>query len=171
MTVFAAVLTVTTRKQDYGVRANLKSEALIDLLLDTQYDIFHLRCPMPPYFLPRSAASPQPTPRSVSTRRSSKAGPSRVSSMIVHDINEDEQEEEEMQSEETAEQTIPQPVEVPPPRTRKAKEMQTRLGVGKPLAAGGQGPRTVTRSSISSKGRRAKSSRSIKPMEATIEEG
>ncbi|KDR85126.1 hypothetical protein GALMADRAFT_233763 [Galerina marginata CBS 339.88] len=135
--------------KDYGVRANLKSEALIDLLLDTQ-----------------STPPPQPARRSVSTRLSStKAGPSRVSSMIVHDISEEEDD---------ADPENPPPEEenptILPNRTRKAKELQTRLGVGKPVVAGGQGPRAVTRSSGSSRARLAKSSRSLKPIESTIEE-
>ncbi|PPQ89398.1 hypothetical protein CVT25_002216 [Psilocybe cyanescens] len=138
--------------KDYGVKANLKSEALIDLLLDTQ---------TPP--------APQPTRRSVSTRVPSRAGPSRVSSMIVHDVSEEEEEID--TAEQTEETQIPEPPTAPV-RTRKAKELQTRLGVGKPVLAGGQGPRAVTRSSGSSRARksRAKSSLSTKPMETTIEE-
>lgn len=120
----------------------------------------------------RSAPPPPPMRRSVSTRQPSRAGPSRVSSMIVHDIDEEEKDENSTQSEDIKEETpAPAPSATPVPRTRKAKELQTRLGVGKPQLAGGQGPRAVTRSSGSSKGRGLKASRSIKPMEATIEEG
>ena len=112
------------------------------------------------------------TRRSVSTRIPSKAGPSRVSSMIVHDIDEEDNEENNNAEVEASAPPTPQPSLIPPPRTRKAKEMQVRLGVGKPIAAGGTGPRAITRSSESSRNRRLKSSRSIiKPMEATIEEG
>jgi len=102
--------------------------------------------------------------------------------MIVHDISEDESEQvgEEKNIEEEAETVYseqpeserpPSPPPMPPPRTRKAKELQTKLGVGKPVLAGGTGPRAVTRSSSSSKGKRAKSSKSMKPREATIVEG
>lgn len=95
--------------------------------------------------------------------------------MIVHDISDDD-----------ADRTLPEiteevsllepsteaaPSVLPPARTRKAKELQTRLGVGKPIIAGGHGPRAVTRSSGSSRGKRAKSSKSLKPTEDTIEEG
>ncbi|CAA7266568.1 unnamed protein product [Cyclocybe aegerita] len=144
--------------KDYGVKANLKSEALIDLLLDTQ------STPAPP---------PQPTRRSVSTRLSSRAGPSRVSSMIVHDISEGDEEDrslEDVQGSEAGPEKPPSPPPEPPRTRKKAKELQTRLGVGKPVIAGGSGPRAVTRSSGSSRGKRAKSSRSMKPREATIEE-
>jgi hypothetical protein len=55
------------------------------------------------------------------------------------------------------------------PRTRKAKELQKRLGVGKPIAAGGAGPRTVTRSTTLSRGTRFKPSKTVLP-EATIHE-
>ncbi|PPQ98733.1 hypothetical protein CVT26_010033 [Gymnopilus dilepis] len=134
--------------KDYGVRANLKSEALIDLLLETQ-----------------SPPAPRPAQRAVSTRlpsRAGRAGPSRVSSMIVHDISGDEDNSAEDQ---------PEPVApVAPARTRKAKELQKRLGVGKPVIAGGQGPRAVTRSSGSSRSRQTRLSRSRTVLESTIEE-
>ncbi|KAF9474470.1 hypothetical protein BDN70DRAFT_884778 [Pholiota conissans] len=145
--------------KDYGVRANLKTEALIDLLLDTQ-----------------SAPPSQPMRRSVSTRQPSKAGPSRVSSMVVHDIDaadeEEDQDENNTHPDDTKEEAPPTPVPsmVPALRTRKAKELQTHLGVGKPQIAGGHGPRAITRSSGSFKSRALKASRSIKPTEATIEE-
>lgn len=94
--------------------------------------------------------------------------------MIVHEIIEDEAEQEnEQQMDERGAHT--QPVEQPPPRTRKAKELQTRLGMGKPVIAGGKGARNITRSSTGSIGsmpKRTKSSRSMIPTEATIiEEG
>lgn len=56
-------------------------------------------------------------------------------------------------------------------RTRKAKE-QTRLGVGRPVAAGGAGPRAVTKSMSVPRIQRGKGSRTMKQSEATIlEEG
>ncbi|KAJ4486302.1 hypothetical protein J3R30DRAFT_3445747 [Lentinula aciculospora] len=141
--------------KDHGLRANLKSEALIDLLLDVQ-----------------PGTKQQPGRRSVSTRTSSRSN--RTSSMIVHDIVEDEEgsaEVTEGEQEEQSEQSEPQEVPLPPPpRTRKAKETQFRLGVGRPLAAGGKGARAVTKSVIVSKTRKGKGSRSVKPSEATIVE-
>jgi hypothetical protein len=92
--------------------------------------------------------------------------------MIVHDIDEDENLEEERKNSSTEEpQQNPSPTFSAAPRTRKAKDTQTRLGVGKPLAAGGQGPRAVTRSSGGSRGKETKSSKSHKPKEPTIQEG
>jgi hypothetical protein len=58
----------------------------------------------------------------------------------------------------------------PVPRTKKVKELQKRLGVGRPVAVGGTGPRAVTRSTtISSE--RLRSNRSMQKIEATIQEG
>lgn len=92
--------------------------------------------------------------------------------MIVHDIDEEENLEEERKNSSTEEaRENPSPNFPTTPRTRKAKETQTRLGVGKPLAAGGQGPRAVTRSSGSSRGKESKLSRNHKPKEPTIQEG
>ena len=92
--------------------------------------------------------------------------------MIVHDIDEEENLEEERKNSSTVEaQENPSLNSPAAPRTRKAKETQTRLGVGKPLAAGGQGPRAVTRSSGSSRGKESKLSKSHKPKEPTIQEG
>ena len=91
--------------------------------------------------------------------------------MIVHDIDEEENLENERENPSAVEtQQDPSPISPMPSRTRKAKETQTRLGVGKPLAAGGQGPRAVTRSSGSSRGKE-KLSKSHKPNEPTIQEG
>ncbi|PPQ72022.1 hypothetical protein CVT24_008074 [Panaeolus cyanescens] len=148
--------------KDYGVKANLKSEALIDLLLDTQ------TAPTTHHPPPPQPQPPEPPRRSVSIRQPSlpKAGPSRTTSMIIH-----EPDEEEMDQHNVFKEPSPSPPLAPPPRTRKAKELQTRLGVGKPVAAGGSGPRAITRSSgSSSKGKRAKSSKSMKPKEAPIQE-
>ena len=92
--------------------------------------------------------------------------------MIVHDIDEEENLEQDRENSITeGSQQNPSPTSLAPPRTRKAKETQTRLGVGRPLAVGGQGPRVVTRSSGGSRGKEVKSSRSRKPKEPTIEEG
>jgi hypothetical protein len=87
----------------------------------------------------------------------------------VHDIEEEGEECEETISEDLPDE--PTSLLIPPPRTRKAKELQTRLGKGKPVIAGGSGPRAITASSGSSKGRPSKSSKTMKPREPTIEEG
>ena len=89
--------------------------------------------------------------------------------MIVHDIDEEENLENERENPSAVEtQQDPSPISPVPSRTRKAKETQTRLGVGRPLAVGGQGPRAVTKSSSRPRG---KSSKSHKPKEPTIQEG
>ena len=89
----------------------------------------------------------------------------------MHDIDEEGGGDcEEAVSEDLSEKP-PIPLLVPPPRTRKAKELQTRLGKGKPVIAGGSGPRAITASSGSSKGRETRSSKTMKLREPTIEEG
>lgn len=121
--------------------------------------------------------APQPTRRSVSTRvsrQSSRAGPSRTSSIIIHETDEEDEQEDNEDSYErelAPVETEPIAVSVPAPRTRKAKELQTRLGVGRPVAAGGSGPRAVTKSMSIPRGKRGKSGKAMKPTEATIEEG
>ena len=69
---------------------------------------------------------------------------------------------------------IPQPVSNPPPpppvnRTRKAKETQLRLGVGRPKAVGGIGARAVTKSFSLSRGNK-RASKSVKISEDVIPE-
>ncbi|KAF8622234.1 hypothetical protein AX15_007174 [Amanita polypyramis BW_CC] len=167
--------------KDYGVKANLKSEALIDLLLDTQAAAtskYHPNASNP-------QAEPQPSRRSVSTRPPSQAGPSRTSSMIIHEMDDGDDESYKAKHEETDKQMEEIESDRPKPsipgtsrplpsmtvsaltRSRKAQESQRRLGVGKPVVAGGAGPRTVTRSTTLSRGKRIKPSKAIKP-EATI---
>lgn len=152
--------------QDYGIKANLKTEALIDLLIDT------------------TTARPRPTPpmpqRAPSGRRVSRAvapasrprGTS-SSSVIIHDSDEEDNAFEEEQHRRSVAPTISSEPEAPhpPPRTRRAKDTQYRLGVGRPTVVGGSGARTVTRSTSSAiKGKRGKASRSVKPVEAAIQE-
>ncbi|KAI0824208.1 hypothetical protein BC628DRAFT_1411133 [Trametes gibbosa] len=154
--------------KDYGIKANLKTEALIDLLIDT------------------TQARPRPTPpvaqRAPSGRRVSRAvvasgsrprGTS-SSSVIIHDTDEEDNITEETHRQSVAptpssDSEAPPPP--PPPRTRRAKETQYRLGVGRPTVAGGRGARVVTRAtSFSIKSKRGKGSKSVKPTEAVIQE-
>jgi hypothetical protein len=115
--------------------------------------------------------------RSVSTRVSSRPSPSRISSVIIHDTDdENENEDEELNAErsrghESGAQGTTQSATITPPatRARKAKE-QIRLGVGRPVAAGGSGPRAVTKYIDVSKGKRAKGTKTMKPTEDTIPE-
>jgi hypothetical protein len=59
----------------------------------------------------------------------------------------------------------------PMTRTRKARDAQLRLGVGRPPAAEGRGPRVVTRSVSVAKGARSRSGRGAKPVPTPIVEG
>ncbi|KAJ7103393.1 hypothetical protein B0H15DRAFT_1017140 [Mycena belliarum] len=142
--------------KDYGVKANLKTDALIELLLDTKKAN------------PRTAPA-LPSRRSVSTRHVSRSAP-RISSVIIHDTDDEDEDdhEQEVDQEETENQPEPEPEPAPPTRTRKAKDTQTRLGVGRPVAAGGSGARAVTKSVSVAKGKRGKNSRAVKPAEETI---
>lgn len=63
-----------------------------------------------------------------------------------------------------------QPESGPSTRTRKAKDSQVQLGLGRPITAGGTGVRAVSKPVSASKGRRGKGSRSTKPVEDTIPE-
>lgn len=115
----------------------------------------------------------QPPPRSTSIRVANQLGArprGRSSrSVIIHDINEEEEVVE----------TIEQPEEqkcLPPvastSRTRKARDTQYKLGVGRPTIAGGSGARVVTKSvSVSRGSKRVKSTRNVKPSAETIVEG
>ncbi len=158
------------------MRANLKSEEIIDLLLET-------RCANCSTSSPTSSAvhrkpnirTANPAQRTVSTRQSNRTI-ERLSSVVIHDLI--EQDEDRQGTSDTgarngwkqAEPESVAPVQPhPPPRTRKAKETQTKLGVGRPVAAGGSGARAVTKSMNITNGKRGKS-RSVKP-QATIREG
>ncbi|KAK0506085.1 hypothetical protein EDD18DRAFT_1342413 [Armillaria luteobubalina] len=145
--------------KEYGVRANLKSEEIIDLLLETRK--------------PNNRTA-NPAPRTVSTRQTSRTT-ERLSSVVIHDLieqDEDRQGTSDIGARSSRKQAETEPVAPvqphPHPRTRKAKETQTKLGVGRPVAAGGSGARAVTKSMNIINGKRGKS-RSVKP-QATIRE-
>jgi hypothetical protein len=59
----------------------------------------------------------------------------------------------------------------PMTRTRKARDAQLRLGVGRPPTAEGRGPRVVTRSVSVAKGARSRSGRGAKPVSTPTVEG
>jgi hypothetical protein len=89
--------------------------------------------------------------------------------MIVHsDTDEDETHRNVKPESEAPSSLHPGPMT----RTRKARDAQLRLGIGRPTVAGGSGPRTMTRSASSvAKGVRSRSSRGAKPTPAPIVEG
>ncbi|KAG1773189.1 hypothetical protein EDD22DRAFT_859358 [Suillus occidentalis] len=153
--------------KEYGVKANLKTEALIDLLLDASQP------------QPSRSTFPQPPQRSTSVRMIIQSGArprGRSSgSVIIHDTDEEEEGEEaigEIEVEQQPKEHKPPPAPVDPtPRTRKAKDTQYRLGVGRPIIAGGSGARSVTKSvSVSRGSKRTKSMKNIKPSEGAIAE-
>lgn len=130
----------------------------------------------------KSEPNPQPqlSKRTTSVRiastRSTNVGQSRLrsgGSVVIHDTDEEDDPTTQSKSDTTR---IPQPVgqqrvAQPPPvtRTRKAKETQLRLGVGRPKVAGGAGARAVTKSfSVQKNNKRV--SKSVKISEAVIPE-
>ncbi|KAI0785967.1 hypothetical protein C8Q75DRAFT_893439 [Abortiporus biennis] len=155
--------------KDHGLRANLKSEALIDLLVDTI----------------RPSQIPQPK-RNSSMRIISKSNSTTRTrgysggSVIIHD-SEDEREPEEVAGPSRIDAQPPQqrrpssaeptlPPHPPARSTRKAKDTQLRLGVGRPALAGGSGARAVTKSTSLTRAPRGKASVSVRPTEAAIQE-
>lgn len=150
--------------KEYGVKANLKTEALIDLLLDASQP------------RPSRSTLPQPLQRSTSIRIMMQTGTKpRVhssGSVIIHDTDEEAEATGEIEVEQQPKEHKPIPAPVDPiPRTRKAKDTQYRLGVGRPIIAGGSGARAVTKSvSVSRGSKRAKSMRHVKLSEDPIAE-
>lgn len=88
--------------------------------------------------------------------------------MIVHSDTEDDEDHHGAKPEsETLSGLNPGPMT----RTRKARDAQLRLGVGRPPAAEGRSPRVVTRSVSVAKGARSRSGRGAKPVPTPIVEG
>ncbi|KAI9057115.1 hypothetical protein FKP32DRAFT_1661692 [Trametes sanguinea] len=157
--------------KDYGIKANLKTEALIDLLVDTTQ-----ARPRP---IPSAQPARAPSGRTASRAVASGSRPRGMSSssVIIHDTDEEDDAGERDHRESaplppsSEPEATPAPAPAPPPRTRRAKDTQYKLGVGRPTAVGGSGARAVTRStSLSVKGKRVRGSRSVRPVEAAIQE-
>jgi hypothetical protein len=88
--------------------------------------------------------------------------------MIVHsDTEEDEDHHAAKPESEALSGLNPGPMT----RTRKARDAQLRLGVGRPPAAEARGPRVVTRSVSVAKGARSRSGRGTKPVSTPTAEG
>lgn len=152
--------------KDHGIKANLKSEALVDLLLDTMQPRTR---PVPDTQARRSASIRVVSRSTIDSRPRGMSG----SSVIIHDT--DDEEETAAEGQQAARSSVPPAPtpRLPPsniPRIRKAKQTQYRLGVGRPTLAGGSGARAITRSLSVPKTPRGKVSRSIKPSEAPIQE-
>ena len=129
-----------------------------------------------PKLEPNPSQLPPPSKRTASVRiastRSTNIGQPRLrsgGSVVVRDTDEEDEPTTESKPNTTK---IPQPLSqpLPPPitRTRKAKETQLRLGVGRPKVVGGAGARAVTKSFSASKNKRV--SKSVKISEAAIPE-
>ena len=92
--------------------------------------------------------------------------------MIVHDTDDDAGNRKVSTDATARSGTTPESQhDTPGPSTRrKAKETQYRLGVGRPTAIGGTGPRAITTSGNKQKGKRVKASASVPPAEGAIPE-
>jgi hypothetical protein len=159
--------------QDFGVKANLKTEALIDLLLnETKWDSYAIHNNHCSPLLPNDLVSDlrhlqlndlSPGEYQAALARGQEEDPAAQSSFT----------ELTMSMTPMARSNPNNPILSRSPRpdqSRIAKESQTRLGVGRPIIAGGSGARAVTKPPGLSSQKRGKS-RGIKPTEATIQEG
>ncbi|VDB86499.1 unnamed protein product [Peniophora sp. CBMAI 1063] len=148
----------------YGIRANLKTEELVELLASESERAVH---PVPTPTIPVNS-------RSVPSRVGSRTRPRLQSNnTIVQHDDTDATDDGALTPVPLPESEVaPSPVTTtgPATRTRKAKNTQLRLGVGRPTAAGGPGPRAVTRADSQPKVKRAKPSRVGRPAEEPIAE-
>jgi hypothetical protein len=88
--------------------------------------------------------------------------------MIVHSDTEEDEDQHAVKPESEALSGLnPGPMT----RTRKARDAQLRLGVGRPTTSRGRGPRIVTRSVSVAKGARSRSGRGAKPASTPTVEG
>ncbi|KAH9985431.1 hypothetical protein BJV74DRAFT_847148 [Russula compacta] len=144
--------------KERGLKANLKTEAMIELLLDSP----------PSQSVHRPSRYRAVSTRSVGRRSSTRSRLYSTSSMIVHSDTDEDQDHHAVKPEsEAASGLHPGPMT----RTRKARDAQLRLGVGRPTVAAGRGPRGVTRSVSISRGTRSRSGRGAKPVPAPTVEG
>ncbi|CAL1696105.1 unnamed protein product [Somion occarium] len=148
--------------KDHGLRANLKSEALIELLLQATG-------PRPSQ-IPKRASSLRVVSRASSVGARPRGNSS--SSVIIHDTDDEDNNQDNRSPTDIGTPVEPQPLVATSAirTTRKAKQTQYRLGVGRPTIAGGTGARAVTRSLSVPKSRSGKLNRSVKPIEEAIQE-
>ncbi|KAI0034309.1 hypothetical protein K488DRAFT_84157 [Vararia minispora EC-137] len=153
--------------KSFGIRANLKSEELVELLLQQETS------KPPRYQAPSIAPTPPPLPSRVVSNRIPNRTPGTRSrlqsgnSVAFHSDIVDAPERNPVLAS-VASPRLDQAADGPATRTRKSKDTQYRLGVGRPAIAGGSGARSVTKSANLSKLRRGKPSKSGRPVEATI---
>ena len=140
----------------------MKSDVLINMLIETTKP--ETTKPASTSQIPQRISSTRTVSRPASTR-------GRVGSMIIHDIPEDV-EMDDSDDPPIPNGSVPPTSSIPGPasRTRKAKEVQSKLGLGRPRLIGGTGPRTVSRKPSSAPERRSRVVTSAKPSEAAIRE-
>ncbi|EIN14157.1 hypothetical protein PUNSTDRAFT_123822 [Punctularia strigosozonata HHB-11173 SS5] len=154
--------------KDLGLKANVKTETLIDQILGSSQQTSSSN-PSPPVTPPRAYS------RRKSSRVASSAGARArtrsTATVVIHDDDEEEEKEEAVPEPEPKAKAEEEPSSRSM-RTRKAKDTQYRLGVGRPAAAGGSGARAVTKSVSLGRGSgtRGKVSRGVKAKEPTIQE-
>ncbi|KAI0348669.1 hypothetical protein BDW22DRAFT_116937 [Trametopsis cervina] len=148
--------------KERGLKANLKTEELIDMLVETNK-------PAEPPRVPGRSSSVRIVSGS-SRVASSSTTRSRVGSMIVHDVEEKEEESAEDTARSSVPPETPQPHTLGGPTRKRALQTQSRLGVGRPTAIGGTGARTATSSFGKPRSRRGKASASVLPSERAIQE-
>lgn len=141
----------------------MKSDALIDLLLDTtSYVTDSDRCADAEQF-DTSQSNQLEQPRHTRSTSHSKL---RSAAPIHIQVAEDEKPTDEQPQSESESKIDPPPTRT----TRKAKETQFRLGVGKPKLVGGRGARAVTKAITVPKGKRSVT-KFVKPSEEDIVPG
>ncbi|KAI9508800.1 hypothetical protein F5148DRAFT_1283648 [Russula earlei] len=142
--------------KERGLKANLKTEAMIELLLDS-----------PPSQSRRTSHRRAASTRNIGRQPSTRSRLHSTSTMIVHSDTDEDEDDHAVKPESDAPSGIhPGPMT----RTRKARDAQLQLGIGRPAVAGGRGPRPATRSVSATKGTRSRSGRGVKPSSALIVE-
>ncbi|KLO20563.1 hypothetical protein SCHPADRAFT_991905 [Schizopora paradoxa] len=153
--------------KDYGLRANMKTETLVDELLETIRSNIAPLVPPPP---PPQQAGPVTRRASTRSRTSSRSTAIKTRGSSGSSFTASEATDTLVGTTDGTWSGTDSfgSLNATGSRVRKAKDSQYRLGVGRPAAAGGSGARSVTRSS--SKNRKNRMSRSVKLVEETIQE-
>jgi hypothetical protein len=149
---------------------------MIELLLDSSPSVFcKLQLCLFSELIITSSQSPRRTSRqrAASTRGAVRQPSTRsrlhsTSTVIIHSDTDEDEVHRGVKPESEAPSGLHSG---PVTRTRKARDAQLRLGVGRPTVAGGSGPRAVTRSVSVAKGVRSRSGRGAKPPPAPVVDG
>jgi hypothetical protein len=164
-------------RQERGLKANIKTEEMIELLLDSSPSVLYITTGIP--FFSRLIITSSQSPRRTSRQRAASgrgiarqpSNQSRLhstSTVIIHSDTDEDEAHRAVKPESDAPSDLHSG---PVTRTRKARDAQLRLGVGRPTIAGGSGPRAVTRSVSVAKGVRSRSGRGAKPAPAPTVNG